>query len=181
MKSTKKLTLSSVASALGVVLLTVGGYLDFLELSLAVLASLLVVFVYLEIGSPYTWLVWLVTGVLTAVFNFASPVWLSYLLLFGIYPIAKGYIERLPRIWWLPLKLIFVNLMLTLCVVLSGAILGLPYFGTVESLFGLPPEAVYVGIWVLMNVAFLLYDIMLLVMIRFYMDRIRPKLRTILK
>ncbi len=181
MRATKKLTFSSAATALGVIFLTLGAYLEVMELSLAVLASLLVVFIYIEIGSPYTWLVWLGTGALTALFNFGSPVWLSYLLLFGIYPIAKGYIERLPRAVWLILKLVFVNIMLTLCVFLSGWLLGLPFLGESQSIFGLPPEAVYAAIWILMNVAFLLYDMMLLVMVRFYMQRLRPRLKSILK
>lgn len=181
MKKTKKLTFSSAATALGVITLTLGSYLDVMELTAATLASLMVVFIYLEVGSPYTWFVWLATAVLTAIFNFASPVWLSYLLLFGCYPIIKGYIEKLPRIFWFLLKLVFVNAMLALCVFLSDLILGLPFFGEAQSIFGLPIEAVFVCLWVMMNLAFLLYDFMLLVMVRFYTLRIRPKIKSILK
>ncbi len=181
MKKTKKLTFSSAAVALGVIVLTLGSYFDVMELTVAVLASLLVAFIYIEVGSPYTWLVWLATAALTAVFNFASPVWLSYLLIFGCYPIVKGYIEKLPRILRILLKLVFVNVMLLLCVWLSSLILGLPYFGQVDSIFGLPPEAVYICLWVLMNFAFLMYDFMLLVMVRFYTVRLRPRIKSLLK
>lgn len=181
MKHTKKLTVSAMAVALGVAVLLIGSYLELMELTVAVFASLMVVFIYIEIGSPYTFLVWLATAALTAVFNFASTVWLSYLLLFGLYPIAKGYIERLPRPLWLPLRLVFVNVMLVGCICLANFIIGVPFFGEMESVFGLPTEAVFAGLIILMNAAFLLYDVMIGVMVRFYMERIRPKLRSILK
>ena len=52
MKETKKLTISAMTVALGVVFMVVGAVFEVLDLSTAVLASLLVVFIYIEIGSP---------------------------------------------------------------------------------------------------------------------------------
>ena len=64
MKQTKKLTLSAMIVALGTVFMKLGSIIEVFDLTAAALASMLVAFVYVEIGSPYTWLVWLATSFL---------------------------------------------------------------------------------------------------------------------
>lgn len=157
-----------------------GSLIEVMELTIVVFASLLVAFVYIELGSPYTWLVWLSTAALTAIGNLASSVWLIYLLIFGIYPIVKGYVERLPRVFWLPLKLVFLNITLALTVLGCIFIVGIS-FADMGNVLGLPPVAVYIAMWVLMNIAFILYDMLIVIMIRFYMQRLRPRLKSLLK
>lgn len=169
-----------MAVALGVLFMTLGAVLSVLDLSCAVLASLLVAFVYLELGSPYTWLVWLATALLAFVFFPGSFMWLTYLLVFGVYPILKGYIERLPRPVWIPIKLVFVNAMMTVMLLFSEA-LGLPsFFGDVS---GMPfdPRLIYAAMWVLLNVGFFLYDRLIVLLVAWYQQRLRPKLSNLLK
>ena len=117
MRQTKKLTLSAVSVALGVVFMVIGGFLDVLDLSACALASLISVFVFIEIGSPYTYLVWLATSLITFVMFPGSAIWIEYLAVFGIYPIIKAYIERAPRFLWLILKLIYANCVIWLMMV----------------------------------------------------------------
>ncbi len=167
--------------ALGVAFMVLGAVIEVLDLSAAVLASLLVMFIYVELGSPYTWLVWLSTSLLAFLFYPGSLMWLVYLTVFGIYPILKGYIERLPRVLWLVLKLVFLNAALALLVLFAEALVGVPFFGEIEALGVIPPEAVLLALWVLMNIAFLLYDKMIIVMLAFYEVRIRPKIKNLLK
>ena len=163
MKATKKLTVSAMAVALGVAFSALGSVVSVLDLTAATLASLLVAFVYIEVGSPYTWLVWLV-----------------YLTLFGIYPILKGYIERTPRpIWWL-LKLLYLNAMLLLLAFFAEALTGVPFFGDLDTLPVALPIA-YAIMWAVMNLAFVLYDILIVKMVRFYKIKIRPKIERLLK
>ncbi len=181
MKQTKKLTISAATVALGTVFMVLGAMFGVLDLSASVLASLLVVFIYVEIGSPYTWLVWLATSLATFLLYPGSMMWLIYLTVFGIYPILKGYIERTPRPLWLVLKLVFLNAMLTLLVLFSEALVGVSFFGDTSTVPLLPGEAVVAILWVLMNVAFILYDILIVVMLRFYEARIRPRLKNLLK
>ena len=161
--------------------MALGVVLEVFDLTAAVMASILVMFVYIELGSPYTWLVWLTTSLLAFVLYPGSLMWLVYLTIFGIYPILKGYIERLPRPWWLILKLVFLNTMLTLLVLLSKPIFGLPFFGEVEAFGIIPVEVVYCAMWLVMNVAFLLYDRLIIVMLAFYEYKIRPKIKSFLK
>ena len=51
MRTTKKITLCAMACALGTVIMLLGAVIETLDLTVCAMASLLVVFVYLEIGS----------------------------------------------------------------------------------------------------------------------------------
>ena len=62
MTETKKLTLSAVLCALGVVFMALGSVIEVMDLSVCAFASLIVVFVYLEIGVPYALGVYLATA-----------------------------------------------------------------------------------------------------------------------
>ena len=76
--------------ALGVVFMTIGAFVPSLDMTSAALTSLIVVLIFIEIGSPYTYLVWLATSLIGFIFFSGSAVWLQYLLVFGIYPILKA-------------------------------------------------------------------------------------------
>lgn len=160
--------------ALGVVFMLLGAVVDVLDLSVCALASLLVVFAYLEIGSPYTWLVWMCTSVISFIIFPGKALWIEYLLIFGIYPLLKAYIERLPRKFWLIVKLVYANAVIFL----------LSYF--VKLIFKMPlveseiPWMVPV-MYVLMNVAFVAYDLFITVMVRFYLGKFRNKIKHLLK
>ena len=73
MRQTKKVTLSAAVVALSILFLVLGAFVDVLDLSACALASLLVVFVYIEIGSPYTYLVWLATSLTAFLFLSGNP------------------------------------------------------------------------------------------------------------
>lgn len=174
MSKTKKITLSAMVVALGTLFMVVGGFVEVLDLSACAIASVLVAFVYIEIGSPYTWLVWLCTSFATFISFSGSVLWLEYLLVFGIYPILKAYIERLPRKFWIFLKLIFVNTVLWL--IFAGF-----EFIFKTSVFIVDKLWVKIGIYALMNIAFVAYDIFVTVMVRFYLVRLRPRFKHLLK
>ena len=174
MRKTKKITLSAMVVALGTLFLVLGGFIDVLDLSASAIASVLVAFVYIEIGSPYTWLVWLGTTLASFICFSGSVLWLEYFLIFGIYPILKAYIERTPRKFWLILKLLFIN------VVLWLIFLGFEFiFKT--SVFIVDKLWMKAGIYVIMNIAFIAYDLFVTVMVRFYLSRLRPRFKHLLK
>lgn len=181
MKQTKKLTLSAMIVALGTAFMILGAVIEVLDLTAVALASVLVAFVYIEIGSPYTWLVWLCTALLTFLMYQHSPMWFIYLTLFGIYPILKGYIEKLKRIFWWPIKLVFGNASFALMLFCMQYITGLPFINPDDSFFGIKGEALYAVTWILFNVAFIAFDFFITVMVRYYMEKLRPRLRKLLK
>jgi hypothetical protein len=179
MRTTKRLTVSALTVALGVVFMSLGAVLEVFDLSAVALASLLMVFIYLELGSPYTWLVWLATSLATALIFPASALWLEYLLIFGIYPVIKGYIERLPSTLWILIKSIYALVTLALAFLGAELILGIPFIE--GELFGLPTYAIYLIFAAVGVLAFLLYDLFINIMVRFYFDRLRPRIKNLLK
>ena len=178
MNTTKKLTFSAMMVAMGALFMGLGSVFQSLDMTVAALSSLLVAIVYVEIGSPYTFLVWICTTLITAVIYQGSAMWLMYLLLFGIYPILKGYIERLKHALWLPLKLVLGNIAMLAIFFGTTLLLGLPMD---TELFGLPKETVYIILLAMGNLAFFLYDKFLTVLVRFYMVKLHPVLNKLFK
>ncbi len=174
MSQTKKVTLSAMMVALGTVFMIIGATIEVLDLTVCALASLLVVFIYLEIGSYYPWLVWICTSLATALLYTGSIVWVEYLLVFGIYPLIKSYIERLPKWSWLIVKLVYINAVIWLLFLACEFIFGVPFFGEETMIMT-------VVVYVLMNVAFVAYDYFITVMVRFYYDKLRPRIKSLLK
>ena len=179
MNNTKKLTVSAITVALSVVLMILGAVFEPLDLAVACIASVLVAFVYIEIGSPYTWLVWLCTSLLSALVYSASLMWIFYLFVFGAYPMVKGYVERLPRALWLPLKLLFAAATYTILYLTVSFVLGVELVS--GELFGLPTWVVYLLTALLALIAFVAYDVFLTAGIRLYLRRMRPKIKNLLK
>lgn len=161
-------------TALGVVIMVLGAVIETLDLTVGALASLIVVFVFVEIGKPYHWLVWICTSLITALIFPGSALWIEYLLIFGIYPILKAYIEKLPTgVWW-PVKLVYINAVVGLLALAMEKLLGIPFFedeGAVMRIL----------FWVLLNVAFVMYDIFLRTLLRVYFAKYRDRIIKLLK
>ena len=82
MRSTKRLTLSAITVALGAAVMAIGAIFELFDLTTCSFASLLVMFIYIEIGSPYTWLTWLATSLAVFLIAPARLVWAEYLFSF---------------------------------------------------------------------------------------------------
>ena len=174
MRSTKKLALSAMLVALGAVFMTLGSFVEVLDLTVCALTSLIVAFAYLEIGSPYTWLAWLCTALAVFLISPAKLVWAEYLFIFGIYPILKAYIERLRRPLWLPIKAAFFAVVVGGAYLVCEFLLGLPFFEVDLPLLK-------VGVTALIFVSAAAYDMFLTVLVRFYIFKIRPRIKNLLK
>ena len=174
MSQTKKITLSALLVALGTVFMIIGAAIEVLDLTVCAMASLLVVFVFLEIGSYYPWLVWICTSLATALIYPGSLIWIEYALVFGIYPLIKAYIEKLPRWSWIVVKLLYINAIIWGLFAICEILLGIPFFDA-DSI------GMTVVIYILMNLAFIAYDLFITVMVRFYFLKLRPRFKKFLK
>lgn len=181
MSTTKKLTLSAMMTALSVVLMTFGVLVQVLDLTVAALVSLVVAFVYIEVGAPFVYFVWLASSLLTFIFFPTAPIWLEYFLIFGPYPIIKAYIERTPRGVWVFLKLGAFNLMTLALFYLTELVFGVPLISSDETLLGISGKILVGVIWVIMNIAFVAYDMLITVMVRIYLHKYRDKIKRLLK
>ena len=160
--------------ALGTAFMIIGAVIEVLDLTVCALASMLVVFIFLEIGSYYPWLVWVCTSLATGLLYPASLIWVEYALIFGVYPLIKAYIEKLPRWSWIIVKLVYANAVIWALFFICEKLLGVPLF---------TDEARWMRIltYILTNVAFLAYDLFITVMVRFYYDKLRPRFKKLLK
>ncbi len=174
MNKTKKLTLSSLMVAMGVAFMAMGSFIEVMDLSVCAAVSLIVVFIYLEVGIGYAWGVYLCTSLLAFILVPTKLMCFEYLLMFGIYPLLKAFIEKLPKISWIFIKLLFVNATIWIIFLFVEVIMGVPFLEGDTLLYK-------AALYVFMNITFIVYDIFITVMVRFYYDKIRPRIKRILK
>ena len=173
MKKTKKLALCAILSALGAVILFIGSVIDVLDLSSAMFASMLILFVVVEIGGAWTWLTYSVTA-LTGILLLPNKLPAVIYILVGYYPIVKEKLERLPRlISWIA-KLFGFNLSL---IAVFG-ILKLFFSSVSIELFpGMNAIYTYIIYFSVGNLIFVLYDVLLTRLVSFYILKLRKRLR----
>ena len=167
-KTTRKLAAAALLAALGTALLALGALVDVLDLSMAAIASLTVVFAVIELRGPYPYLVYAVTALLALLLLPAKTPGVIYALFAGYYPVVKAVFERhFPRpVAWL-FKILLFNAALALSVFLVVRFFMAP--GTVERWH----------YWLLLigTPVFILYDYTLTKLITVYLLRWRGRLR----
>ena len=95
MKHTKKIAIASLCGSLGVICLYLGVILNVLDMTAALLASLLVLFCVLELGYGYAFSVYAIISLLSLLLlPNPSPAWM-FIALFGYVPITKFFLENL--------------------------------------------------------------------------------------
>ena len=94
-KRTKYLTVSAMLCALSVIILSLGSLIEVLDITTAVLASLLCIYAVIEMGGAYPWLIWPVTSILALLLLPQKTPALFYALFAGFYPILKEKLEKL--------------------------------------------------------------------------------------
>ena len=171
MGSTKKLTLAALLAALAAVLLVFGSLIEVVDLTAAALASFLVAFAFLELGTGYAILLWAVAS-LSSLLLLPSGASLFFAA-FGLYPVCKAFLEKLPRTLEWALKVLTAAFVLATYILVGKFVLFLPD----EALSGWL-------LWVFIPLAlvtFVLYDIALSRLITFYTLRVRPRIARLLK
>ena len=170
-KGTKQLTVCAMLAALGVILLYLGAMIEVLDISVAVIASLLCVVAVIEYGGGAPWMIYGVTSVLSVILLPNKTPALMYALFFGFYPILKEKFEKRPRaIAWV-LKLAVFNVSLAIIAFLtvkltlaeSNAILSKPLF--------------VIAAVVVCEAVFLLYDVAMTRVISFYIVNLRKRFK----
>lgn len=163
-QKTKRLTVSALLCALGAVMLCMGRLFDgSLDLSMAALASLIVVWAAEELGGSYPWLIWLVTSLLALILMpFNTAAW-EYLLFAGVYPMLRVLLERVPVVLRYVIKIVLFNGVIALGVLILWQLL----FPTAQSypaalgafLGGQCAHPGYsLAVFITANGAFVLYD-----------------------
>lgn len=168
-KSTRYLALSAILVALGVIFLTLGAFVEVLDLSMAAIASLTVIFAVIELKGRYPYLVYLATTALSLLLLPGQTPPLLYALFAGYYPILKAILEgRFSRpVAWLFKILSFL------------AALALILFVSVKLflLYEVTWQAWYWALPIACVAVFVIYDIALTRLITAYFLHWRRRLR----
>ncbi|MBQ8140337.1 MAG: hypothetical protein IJ038_01420 [Clostridia bacterium] len=166
---TRRLAICAMMCALGVVVLYLGALVDVLDISMAVIASLFVIFTVIEYGDAAAWTVFAVTGILSLILLPQKLPAAMYLLFFGFYPIIKEKIEKAKRRWlqWLIKEIVF-NVCLVILMLL------VKYFVYLDGHGLFVFEVIF---FLLANGTFVIYDIALTRLISLYVFRLRKKFR----
>ena len=177
---TKKMTVSALLAAMSVAMMFLGSLIETLDLSMAALASFFCIFAVIELGTAYSWMIFAVTGILTVILMPQSMVGWFYILFFGYYPILKEKIEKLKApVAWL-IKIIILNISLVISIVFASLVFyGGNMFDTFVMMFGAEDWGIYaaIGIYALVNVVFVVYDVALTRLISVYLFRLRHRFK----
>ena len=180
MRSTKKLTLSAMSAALSAVILMLSSFFEVMELTVGAVASMLVVFVFIEIKGAYPYLVWLVTSVIAILLFPSKTIGCAYFLVFGIYPILKSFFEKTPHFLSLILKLLYFTAVGAAFIFVSELVLGVPFFSDLPNLDGVMMTLAKAGFVLLCYIAFFAYDMFISVMTKLYFLKFRDKIKRLL-
>ena len=171
-KETGRLTAAAVLTALSVVVLAVGSLVEVLDLSMAAIASLAVVFAVIELRGKYPYLVFAATSVLAILLLPGKTPALFYALFAGYYPLLKLVFEKhFSR----PVSWVFKILSFLAAAALI-VFLAIKLF-TVSPLPSLPSPFMYVAVGLLLTAVFVVYDIALTRLITFYLWRLSRHFR----
>ena len=164
---TKHMVISAMLCAVGVILLMLGSLFTVVDLSVAVVASLLCIWAVIEIGGFYPWLIWIVTSVLALLLVPQKSPALYYAFFLGYYPIVKEKIERK-----FALTLAIVCKLAVFHVSLLLMLLGMKLF-VPAMLASLAWNWFLLVLYVASIVAFLVYDYALTKLISGYLAKLR--------
>ena len=172
-KATMRLAFCGVMTALGTVLMLMGGVIPIATYCVPMIAGLVLLAVLLEYGLRWGWMVWGCTALLTLLMGADKEAAFFYLF-FGCYPMLKPYMEKLPKGLRLPAKallfiLITAVMYLLLCFVFPLEAV-LAEFREGSLIFNIVLTAV-------IPLCMLLYDRLLTPMALLYVQRVHPRLK----
>lgn len=184
-KNLKKLTVGAVLAAIGVAMLSLGGIIETVDLSMAALASFMCIFAVIEMGGMYPWLIFAVTSLLSIVLMPHNMGAWFYLLFFGYYPILKEKVEKLNKVTAWIIKEVIVNAAMIIAVFAVGYVVysgNKGFFDIINSImetnFG---TAAIIGVIALVEATFVIYDLAVTRLIIYYMVKLRHRFAKFLK
>ena len=162
----KKITLSSIISALIVVLIAIGSLIDLLDITVAAVCTLAVFVIQFEIGTKYSFLVYLTSSVLSLILLPLTTSSLYYICFFGYYPLLKRYTRRFgKRLSKVSCALLF-NIVMIILMLIFKAVFALQN----------EPWPIYAALLVTINVFFFCFDRLMDVFPILYLRKIRNKI-----
>lgn len=175
MKNTVKIAFCSLMAALATALMMLS-YFPYFTYAVPAIAGLAALIVFIEVGDKWAWGTYIVTALLTLLF--AEPeAKLMFILFLGYYPILKSYIEKSKsRVAQYILKFAVFNASVALIYGILAKFFGI-YLADIEA----STTLFLVGLLLLANFTFYLYDIVLVRVANLYLYRLHRKIKKMLK
>ncbi len=111
MKNTSKTALSGMAVALGTVIMLLASAIPTLEYAIPALSGFMVLFILVELGVGWGAGVYFATSLVSLFIVPNKEAVGMYIALFGLYPIVKFYVDRLPKVPSYIIKAVFFVVM----------------------------------------------------------------------
>lgn len=166
-KKVKSITLSGILLAFTVICVFLAANLPTSKLSLYAVSSLFIGVIILEFGTKAGWAFYLASGILSAVLVPRLEV-IPFVIFFGLYGLIKLYTEHLhSRVAEYILKLVYFNICLALGLFFMKELI-------LNSVKLSAPIYISAG---LLEVVYLVYDYVYTLFIRFYVSKLKPKLK----
>lgn len=177
MKSTSKVALGGMLTALTVTVMMTTGILPFMTYALPAVAGFMVAVAVLELNDKWAWMIFASVSLICLFLVPDKEAAVIYVFFFGWYPIIKRRLEsKLPRFWEVPIKLIIFNAAM------------IAAYSVIINVFGIPLDesgelGQYAAVILLAlgNVVFVCYDIALSKLIIAYVKLWQPRVRKLFK
>jgi hypothetical protein len=166
MKKSREIAFLGIISALSVVFLLLGALVEVLDITSAILASLMLLIAYEELRKKAI-LVYLATSIISFFFVFFSPMPAIEYTIFGLYPLIKPLIDKAPK---------------ALSYLLKGVYIIFASLGSVAVMYLLVPSsaerpymlAIYIAIFAFVIV---LFDLLIVRFKKYYQFKLRGILK----
>lgn len=168
-KEIKRIALSAVFSALIVVLILLGTFIELLDITVAAVCALAIYIVLMETKDKYPFLVYLSSSVLSLILTPLSTATLYFVGFFGYYPILKKSLSKQNKHIRKLICVLTFNIVMILMMLL---------FKTVFALQNEPP-LMYILLLISSNVFFFCFDYLLDVFSFIYYKKLRDKIKFI--
>jgi len=174
MKKTKKLALAATLSALGVVILAIGSFIQVLDISSAALAGFVIIIAVIELGGYYPVLMYFAISVLSLLILPNKITALHFIFFGGSYPIFKAHFERFHFIAAWSVKFSLFNILLFIMIFTVIFLVEYGFLPPLEdnSLYDFLGNFKILA-FAVANFVFLLYDIAMSRIINLYIVKIR--------
>ena len=175
MKRTKKITLSALFCALSVVVLLIGSFLQVADIALSMVASAILMLALIEMGQSFAVMIYFATSFLSFLFLPSKFIAAVYFAFSGLYPIIMRFFDTRGRVLAILLKIVYFNAALAL------ALIGARFLFPLEVDREKYTFLFLLAYFVVANIAFWLFDILLKRATMLYMVKYRHRFRRFFK
>lgn len=169
-KSSYKIALGGIVSALSIVLMLITGIIPFGTYAFPCFAGLLLISIIIEIGYPLAISIFVVVSLLSLLLVVDKEACLYYIMFLGFYPILRTLLSRISnRVIRFLVKILIFNVCIILAFYIGLFVFSIPKDSFV--LFGVYLPWLFL---ILGNIFFIFYDICIDKLTYVYMLKIHP-------